>query len=554
MKNKTRNLQVLISSTCLLGVFLILFFGYPVPTAGKEDQAKETGKREENQKQVQRKTKHDPSEDDRCVNCHKDVNPEIVDQWRKSKHSGTEDQCLDCHRAEKTDPSGSIHYGARVTPVVTPKHCNSCHEKEVKEFKNSMHDEAALFSSSAFGIVEGKEIKGNVTKGKTRNYKTHFSRESAEAGCLDCHGTIVKVSKNGDLVNWPNMGMGRMNPDGSVGSCAACHTRHEFDLEQARKPETCGQCHLGPDHPQEEIYMESKHGNLYAAKGDEWNWDVPPEEWGPDDIDAPTCATCHMSGFGKDVKSTHNVSGRLKWELEPAFTWPTSEEYWSGDKRYPIDDTIARRYEEINDLPEGSIEDVPTGAPNPFGIARKSIPEDLPKYLGEGKWWPSSAEDRSDAFGGIATRSPEKKRAAMLKVCSSCHTREWAEGDLNKADATIDTYNAAVMAIKKKYYDPIKENKLDKHIKFNGKSRADTLWHEIWHHEGRIWRMGGFMQGQDWQHWEGAYEVMDDGTLMARLLEELKLQKKQREALQEESNDNKEKNKEENSKNESQKD
>jgi hypothetical protein len=42
-----------------------------------------------------------------------------------------------------------------------------------------------------------------------------------------------------------------------VGQCQKCHLRHEFSLEQARKPETCNACHIGPDHPQWEIYQES---------------------------------------------------------------------------------------------------------------------------------------------------------------------------------------------------------------------------------------------------------------------------------------------------------
>ncbi|NIN95684.1 MAG: hypothetical protein GTO49_12040, partial [Anaerolineae bacterium] len=69
-------------------------------------------------------------------------------------------------------------------------------------------------------------------------------------------------------------------------------------VAEARKPETCGQCHLGPDHPQHEIYEESKHGNIYASEGDSWNWESPSGQWGPKDITAPTCATCHISGFG----------------------------------------------------------------------------------------------------------------------------------------------------------------------------------------------------------------------------------------------------------------
>jgi cytochrome c553 len=471
------------------------------------------------------KTQVDP-----CISCHESATPGVVSQYQDSKHSKVGTKCHVCHKAEKADPSGFDHNGYRVTAVVTPNHCKGCHSKEVEEFKASMHDEAGFFSLSAYGIVGKETVKNNVTLGKTKNYKTNYSREGAEAGCLDCHGTVIKVGKKGKLINWPNMGIGRFNPDGSVGSCAACHTRHTFSVAQARKPETCGQCHLGPDHPQREIYEESKHGNLYAAMEGEWNWDVPSGQWGPEDIGAPTCATCHMSNFGGATKTTHNVSARLKWELEPVFSWPTEKKYLSGKEMYPVDKDIAMRYEAVHDMPAGSLKEVKTGLPNPFAIARKFSPEVYDAYVGSGKWW-SRGETRLDAFGGDALRSPDAKREDMLMVCTQCHTRSWAEGDLNKADATVDTYNAVVLAIKKKYYDPIKKEKLDADILFNGKSEADNLWHEIWHHEGRIWRMGAFMQGQDWQHWEGSYEVADDGSHMADWLEKLRVRKAVKEKL-----------------------
>ena len=467
---------------------------------------------------------------DPCISCHDTVTPAIVKQWQDSKHSKVGVKCYVCHRAKEDDPAGFEHNGFRVTALVSPRYCESCHAKQVQEFRESMHDEAGLFSLSSYGVVGEETRDGAVSGGQTRNYKTHFSRESAEAGCLDCHGTVIKVGEDGELINWPNMGIGRFNPDGSVGSCAACHTRHTFSIEQARKPETCGQCHLGPDHPQREIYEESKHGNLVAANGEHFNWSAPPGQWGPDDIEAPTCATCHMSGFGGAVESTHNVSARLKWELEPMFSWPTDPEYLSGKKRFPIAPAIARRYEKIHGLPAGSIKDVPTGGPNPFAIAKKYAPEVYAAYVGPGKWW-SKGETRLDAFGGLARRSADEKRDDMLAVCTQCHVESWAAGDLAKADAVIDVYNAVVLAIKKKYYDPIKAEGLDADIKFNGKSEVDNLWHEVWHHEGRIWRMGGFMQGQDWQHWEGAYEIADDGSHLADWYEKLKVRKAVKEKL-----------------------
>lgn len=467
---------------------------------------------------------------DPCISCHDTTTPAIVAQWAESKHSKVGVKCYVCHKAHDDDPAGFEHNGFRVTALVTPKYCESCHPTQTQEFKDSMHDEAGLFSLSSYGITGEETIKDNVVFGQTKNYKTHFSRESAEAGCLDCHGSVIKVQKDGSLLNWPNMGIGRFNPDGSVGSCAACHTRHTFSMEQARKPETCGNCHLGPDHPQREIYEESKHGNIYEAHGEKWNWNVPPGQWGPEDIEAPTCATCHMSGFGGAVKSTHNVSARLKWELEPVFSWPTDPKYMAGKEKYPISRMIAERYEKIHNLPAGSLKEVATGAPNPFGAAKKYAPEVYDAYVGKGKWW-AKGETRLDSLGGEAVRSSDEKREDMVAVCTQCHVQSWAEGDLKKADAMIDVYNAVVLAIKKKYYDPIKEEKLDEDIKFNGKSEVDNLWHEVWHHEGRIWRMGGFMQGQDWQHWEGSYEVADDGSHFAEWYENLKFRKAMKEKM-----------------------
>ncbi len=85
-------------------------------------------------------------------------------------------------------------------------------------------------------------------------------------------------------------------------------------MAEARKPEACASCHLGPDHPDIEIYNNTKHGQIYATEGDEWEWDSAPDAWEPGDYRAPTCAVCHMSGIG-ELKTTHNVSDRLYWNL-----------------------------------------------------------------------------------------------------------------------------------------------------------------------------------------------------------------------------------------------
>ena len=76
---------------------------------------------------------------------------------------------------------------------------------------------------------------------------------------------------------WPNTGIGRLNLDGSRGSCSACHSRHDFSSRRARQPENCAKCHLGPDHPQKEIFEESKHGVAYRDLKEHMNLDS--EDW-----------------------------------------------------------------------------------------------------------------------------------------------------------------------------------------------------------------------------------------------------------------------------------
>ena len=92
----------------------------------------------------------------------------------------------------------------------------------------------------------------------------------------------------------------------------------EYDHGKARenayasfKNEQCQKCHRGTDHPQIEIFMESKHGDIYTAHGDDYNWKAAPRTWTPGiDYRASTCASCHMSGVGP-VLTSHDVTERL---------------------------------------------------------------------------------------------------------------------------------------------------------------------------------------------------------------------------------------------------
>ena len=242
-----------------------------------------------------------------CEDCHKESSPGIANDWLSSQHAKARVSCYDCHKAESTDSDAQKHEGALIATIVSPKDCSRCHPKEAKQFRESHHSKAATFLSSK--TPEGRMVDNLL------GYKVE-GPAAARTGCEKCHGAAVKVDSNGKLSHegWPNGGIGRVNPDGSEGSCTACHTRHKFSIGEARKPETSGTCHIGPDHPHIEVYLESKHGVIYSSEKETWDWEIAGKNWDAQYYRAPTCATCHMSGIGK-LESTHNVSKRLSWWL-----------------------------------------------------------------------------------------------------------------------------------------------------------------------------------------------------------------------------------------------
>ncbi len=255
------------------------------------------------------------AESEACVYCHKDSSPAIYEQWGGSKHYRGNVGCYECHKAEQGEPDAFEHEGVYISIIVSPKDCGRCHGREVEEFVQSHHSKGGRILGSLDNTL-AEVVEGN------REFVTPAfpmgNSAAAVNGCWQCHGSEVKVLEGGKLdpATWPNTGIGRINPDGSEGSCGACHSRHAFSAEQARNPENCGKCHMGPDHPQIEIYNESKHGVAFRAHLDEMN--LENEKWvvGEDYSAAPTCATCHMSAT-RTQPVTHDIGLRISWNNRP---------------------------------------------------------------------------------------------------------------------------------------------------------------------------------------------------------------------------------------------
>jgi len=379
-----------------------------------------------------------------CIKCHSELSPGIFAEWKKSAHKAKGVDCYDCHKAKESDKAALKHNNAFINVIVTPKTCANCHEQEVAQQQRSHHAKAGNILASLDNLL-GEVIGGPA---------------AVNAGCLQCHGGIVKVDADGRPTpqTWPNTGIGRINPDGSVGSCSACHVRHNFSSAQARTPETCGKCHLGPDHPQMEIYNESKHGINYRAKAGEMRLNARKWVVGVDYTAAPTCASCHM-GATKEQKVTHDVGERISWTLRPA---------------------VSTKLNMIR-LSNGEEFDQAEGQP-------------LPKV--------------GDAVKGAKVTEVltwEQRRDKMKDVCAACHSSTTVDGHYKQFDDLVDLYNdkyaKPIAAVMKELEDKgyLTHEPMDAKIKWT--------WYAIWHHEGRRARHGASMSGPDYTWWHGIYEV-----------------------------------------------
>lgn len=260
------------------------------------------------------------AEGKKCIECHAEKHPGIVADWKQSRHGHVNVTCIDCHAVDKGSPMASQTCpGVKGTEifmsvVVTPKTCGRCHSLEVDQFAKSGHARASM----QYHAEDGRNYKGMKALISTHEGQgmEKFHNSADMTGCMQCHGADVKLDAEGRPTKdtWPNAGIGSTYPDGSVGNCVVCHTRHRFNIAEARKPAACASCHLGPDHPDIEIFNNSKHGHIYNSEGDEWNFTSAPDAWEPGDYRAPTCAVCHQSGIGS-LTTTHNISERLKWNL-----------------------------------------------------------------------------------------------------------------------------------------------------------------------------------------------------------------------------------------------
>jgi hydroxylamine dehydrogenase len=473
-------------------------------------------------------TIHNPSSDNPqissetqdCISCHESVTPGIVADWRTSLHShnsfanavlkpelerrvSSSDVpealkdvvvgCYECHslNAEKHKDNFD-HFGYKINIIVSPNDCATCHKTEVSEYANSKKANALdnlqknpvyhVLVNTTLGVKEVKNNKMDILDA------THFTKNET---CFACHGTEIKVEGKmkietdlGEieipkLSDWPNQGVGRINPDGSHGSCTPCHPRHSFSIEVARQPHTCEQCHLEPDVPAYNIYMESKHGNIFESNKEKWAWEDIPWKLGAD-FTAPTCAVCHNSlVVNKDgdliAKRSHDFASRL-WVR--VFGLIYSHPQPKNGKTYEIINA--------DSLP----------LPTTFS----GIPAS--NYL-------------------ISKEVQAERKNNMTKICSSCHGQMWVASYFEKMDNTLNEADKMVAASTNLLAAAWKEKLADNTNPFD--ETIEQMWVQQWLFYANSVRYASAMSGPDYAAFKnGWWYLTKNLNDMHQLIDQLK--------------------------------
>lgn len=320
-----------------------------------------------------------------CIHCHQQVTPGLFQSWVESKHAKNNVHCMTCHIDHE--------FASKQKSMVFPEKCGECHEKELEEFRKSRH---------SIGF-ERMRIHGEYLG---------IPREIRSAFCERCH--IIEKK------------------------CNSCHTSHKFSLKEARDPDACGSCHLGPDHPHKEMYETSLHGTIYKITQDPGR--------------APRCVTCHMPN------GTHNSS---------------------------------------------------------FGIARGPA--------GTG----SRVVDLKEA--PISHEEQDRRRKEMIGVCTGCHSRRFAQEQLENADRVkeegfnlmdrgkepiqkIEKEGLLYPSIAERMPHPTEGRKLvlaDPQL-YIGTSHIERLYFTMFKfHNIRVWK-SGYHFSPAYAHWYGWSEMQQD--------------------------------------------
>jgi len=444
-----------------------------------------------------------------CIECHAVVTPAIVGDWKNSRHarvtpgealsraklqrrvsadqikedlSQTVVGCAECHSLNPEAHKDAFdHSDQKVHITVTPRDCAVCHPVETDQYQKNLmsHARVNLVKNPVYGSL-ARAVNGLQSLKGMRLSSADSDEKTDADSCYHCHGTAVEVKGNrtketnwGEmefpiLSGWPNQGVGRFNPDGSMGSCTACHSRHQFSIQVARKPYTCSQCHKGPDVPAFKAFEVSKHANLVKSLEGQWDFKEVPWTLGKD-VFAPTCAVCHVSLFvspeGEVIaERTHQMADRLPWRIFGVI-------YAHPHPKSP-DTSVIKNKE---------------GLPLPTSLNGELAAEFL-----------------------ISPEEQQQRRERLQKVCLNCHSSQWVSGHWERFENTIRTTDAMTLTATELVTKAWQENVADKTNMFD--EAIEKQWVEQWFFYANSTRFASAMMGADYGVFENGRWYMAKNT------------------------------------------
>jgi len=210
---------------------------------------------------------------DSCIPCHSKQTPASLHRWEESAHAKAKVGCAACHGTDHT----AIEKGDK---RVAAKTCGACHPKAYQTHTASRH---------GMGLHSGWGCTRNLANRDSRECAFCHDKDSSKIlSTVHCARFLKQTSEMGEI------GCNRCHQVES--SCSSCHTAHGTDLKIVRNPNVCATCHMGPDHPQWEMWQTSRHGILYESSGMQ---------------NGPTCQSCHMPGGSHDVSKGITMSSGM---------------------------------------------------------------------------------------------------------------------------------------------------------------------------------------------------------------------------------------------------
>lgn len=239
--------------------------------------------------------------DEECMTCHEDKELKSgqgkslyvdYEKFMSSIHGQAEMSCVQCHTdLEKIE---DFPHPERLKAV----NCAACHQKSWKEFKESVHGQAANEKDKIAVACSDCHGKHDI-KTKDDYYSPVFPLNLPQT-CESCHLEKVTTKRGAGFISQyeKSIHFRALEKAGLTlsANCSHCHGAH--DIKRILDPgsrvsrmniiRTCGACHVGI----ERDYLEGVHGKDYLKKIK----------------DVPVCTDCHSE---HDIRSPQELGSSV---------------------------------------------------------------------------------------------------------------------------------------------------------------------------------------------------------------------------------------------------